>query len=165
MEHDPCLGGYAQRWRTSLAHGKRHLCPSVQKESSRWAGVEQWVLTGGSALHRYARSLSVCLSVYLSPYSAYAGCLWHPWLTGQRARKPPKGHWLPGEEEPQEGGGFQVWQLVPWAERVLWEQRQAQQSGVRDMGTKPECCQDGVVWGATELYLQVKYILHWLSQY
>ena len=41
MEHDPCLGGYGQRWRTSLAHGKRHLCPSVQKESSQWAGVEQ----------------------------------------------------------------------------------------------------------------------------
>ena len=105
MEHDPCLGGYGQRWRTSLAHGKRHLCPSVQKESSQWAGVEQWALTGGFALHRYVHCLSVCLSVRLSPCSTYAGCLWHPWLTGQRTRKPPKGHWLPGEEEPRKEAG------------------------------------------------------------
>lgn len=39
MEHDPCLGGYEQRWRTSLAHGKRYPCPSVQKESS---GGQEW---------------------------------------------------------------------------------------------------------------------------
>lgn len=35
MEHDPCLGGYEQRWRTSLAHGQEVPVPKCAEREQQ----------------------------------------------------------------------------------------------------------------------------------
>ena len=115
MEHDPCLGGYEQRWRASLAHGKRYPCPSVQKESSQWAvsGADQGLCSPPLP------ALSVCLSERLSVAmfclcQVFMASLTHGAenkeatqraLTARRGRNPRKeagskcDSWCPGQRE------------------------------------------------------------------
>lgn len=171
---DPSLGGQEEsghKWKTRLAHSKWQLFPCMQTEISQWAGERQWALSStfyASLPVNFVTILS--RSARLSPCSAHPRCLWHPGLTraedkeaaqrslggrgGRHLRKEAGSmcdRWCPGQRELLQGqGDLGI---------------ETSSAGRKDTGTQTECCQGGVVWGATNLYLEVKHVLHWLSQY